>query len=827
MIKTFSKSLRLKPFLPLLRPVSNFNFSRFNNQELLIQNNSIKKLRLSKIKQLDVGKNYFANCNPRSRNYLFVLLDAYASNLSDSELYGFQDALDIFYLNEKNSKPLSSYSIADLDLDIVTIQHLSLLNIINRVVTMFSSKENMKFDKEVTKMNELPKDQRCKAKYVFTSHPTQPNSIDMLVAINNILKGLEQKDNVYLTSWMKILIDSNANRTFEKPTYIQESVNYHHMCLTSYIQALEGIYDKGLTSLEDFWELPGTWLTFDFDNHPEMKNGIMSYTHSQTIQITINQYINIISDTLTVDLTAFCKLLGMFNRVLDYARNLENISEKFILGEINKETFFNSFEKFNLYKLEKEIEDELENLCKERPNTNKQIRKLSHKILSIFKVFRIVGVRGQIRLAGEDVLGSDPENQKPIIKDIFDEVSLLQTNYAAVDMIIIANYQLNSQYEVLNDILSKHHIGNVEVVPLLETFSSINETESSITMLASSDTRQRDGMLLTELRNFKEFEANPEKVIYMGQGNTAERGGGPPTLLIQKIKALTVAHKKRHIRTVQGHFFVSEFASKELAMTFLMRNSSLLNSSEFFEPSSEYLDFLQELDNTIGYEQRKLQKTKEFNDFYTKNPIIRTLVESFNYAGSRELSKPFTNVKNQRAIVQAYVNSDRNSFTHPELSFWDRISEKQIQQIAKYYYENNPHITYLLYNYMYMLVRFDLQFGQEYVGLDSNSKIMQLYKSGSEALRKICFDCGLNSNAYPIRKMLYQHVGLHSTSNETEYNRRFCYLRLMTQIQNFQVKKYNTEQVINEKSPEAVNTLRKVRYIQSMLANVTSFTGKG
>ena len=53
-------------------------------------------------------------------------------------------------------------------------------------------------------------------------------------------------------------------------------------------------------------------------------------------------------------------------------------------------------------------------------------------------------------------------------------------------------------------------------------------------MIASSDTRQRDGLILTELRNMREYKRNPEKFIYMGQGITPERGGGPYELIHTK-----------------------------------------------------------------------------------------------------------------------------------------------------------------------------------------------------------------------------------------------------------------------------------------------------
>lgn len=36
--------------------------------------------------------------------------------------------------------------------------------------------------------------------------------------------------------------------------------------------------EMGLENPEDYYDTPGTWITFDFDNHPEMQVGLMTYT---------------------------------------------------------------------------------------------------------------------------------------------------------------------------------------------------------------------------------------------------------------------------------------------------------------------------------------------------------------------------------------------------------------------------------------------------------------------------------------------------------------------------------------------------------------------
>lgn len=57
------------------------------------------------------------------------------------------------------------------------------------------------------------------------------------------------------------------------------------------------------------------------------------------------------------------------------------------------------------------------------------------------------------------------------------------------------------------------------------------------------------------------------------------------------------------------------------------------------------MDFLFELDNYIGVPNREMQRSKEFNDFYVSNPIVKTMVDGFKFTGSRESLKPLVNVK--------------------------------------------------------------------------------------------------------------------------------------------------------------------------------------
>jgi hypothetical protein len=46
------------------------------------------------------------------------------------------------------------------------------------------------------------------------------------------------------------------------------------------------------------------------------------------------------------------------------------------------------------------------------------------------------------------------------------------------------------------------------------------------------------------------------------------------------------------------------------------------------------------------------------------------------------------------------------------LAYWDRVPETLVHQLAHYYYQNNPHMKYILYMLALMVRRCDLEFAK-------------------------------------------------------------------------------------------------------------------
>ncbi|CAD8047946.1 unnamed protein product [Paramecium sonneborni] len=200
------------------------------------------------------------------------------------------------------------------------------------------------------------------------------------------------------------------------------------------------------------------------------------------------------------------------------------------------------------------------------------------------------------------------------------------------------------------------------------------------------------------------------------------------------------------------------------------------------------------------------------------------MVESFNFGGSREIAKPFENLKNQRAIVQAYCNSDRCSFTHPELAYWDRVPEELINKIATYYYNNHPHMKYLLFMYALMVRRCDLDFAKQEVGLDSSNSCFLAMQKGKAALITILDQLGLGNSSTPMNAIWKQHLGCSLQSMKTETNQKFKTFMTLNKLQLYQAKKIVKHGILET---DGQANQRKLRLLQATLANLTSFTGKG
>lgn len=843
-----------------------FDFSKANHtykMEEVLRSVNKHSIKSSPIRTLDIGKNYFSHINPKRKKILMTLLNSYLKALTSEEVTEFELALDIFYKGTLYGKKISDLEDKEMNISAGICWHINTLFFFERTATSYCRFEYMDYHNVIEIFNNIPENLRNKAKYVITCHPTQPNSLDQIKISCEIINSIEENDLEYLDRIMKLYLETIKSRKFEKPNEFDELETTLKTGVPNIIDAFGMAFEMGFKKLSDFFEIPGLYLQSFKEETLPLDNtvGLISSSHATNIKIVVNEYLMIIEEANFENVEEYNNIVELLGLIKNYTELLISHIVKLKNKEISKEEYFQNFPKINLIEIEDRIRNNLSKLVKfsdnneqekskdfskidfknctpeeilemfsqsqlKKDSNNKEckITEVAKKLSSLFEIFGISGTTCQVKAPGKLLLNESNISDKQI-EEIFREIQVLNNNGRIVEMIIISFYSSNTQYEMVKKLIKKFAIKHdVAIVPLLETFSNTNNTDSNITMIASSDTRKNDGIILTELRTLREDMNNPDKIIFMGQGISAERGGGPYNLLHLKYKSLVKSQKKRHIRTVQGYYFTSEFNSRDTAFTFLLTGNLNINKGQYFVPSTEYMDFLFELDSVIGVPQRLMQNSDEWNQLFINNPIIKTLTEMYNYSGSKDKETPLERITNERAVVQAYINSDRCSYLHHELAYWDRVTNELNQKIIKYYYENNPHFKYVLSNYAFMLRRLDASIGIKELGIDTNNKYYNDYIQGRNSLERILNNLGMGPFSTPIQKIYNQHLGVLQDSKIEESNQKQeafnnCYV-----LQNYQVKKYLKEKKIGI---DFLETENKIKILQSALSNVSQFNGKG
>jgi len=798
-----------------------------------------KVLKSSLIRELDIGKNYFCQINPRRKRILTTLINSYIKALkTKSEIENFVDALDLYYKGMSKGKKFSDLEDKEFDFPTNTLWHINSLFCLDRFATSYCRFEYLDYPSIIERFNSISKENTNKTKFIFTLHPNMPNSTTQCTVFYEVVKAIEENDMDYLDNAMEKYIEACKSRVFEKPNIYDEFYSYYRRCLPNMIKAIGMAYEAGFKNLSNFYEIPGHYVEFsinDKNNNAENKNqnncknpfeinlGYLSYVHSINMQLTLNHYLEIINEAkIPSDNKDFEQILFEISYLKTYCEKLKNLLQQFNKNEITDNEFLDKYPEKNIEESEQILYKCFENLenCSSDPKINATAKKLKE----IFKIFKCKGTSIQVILPASKFDNIDKISS--CYRKVLQEIKLINNNGFFIDMLVLSEYTSYNQYDNLRNYIFKelNMKGNLELTPRIDNFTSTNDTESNITFIASSDTRKNDGLILTELRVLRENNNHPEKYIFLGQGTSSERGGGPYKLIHLKYQSLARCLRERHIRTVQGFYFNSEFASKDLAFSFLLNGTLRINSGEHFDPSNEYLDFLFELDSVIGVPQREMQKSEEWNDLYVKNPLIKALVELYNYSGSKDHGKDLFSVKAEKAIVQAYINSDRCSYMHPELAFWDRVPENLKKKIIKYYYDNNRHFKYVLFVYAFMVKRFDLEFAIQEVGIDFNNKYFQDIMRGKKALEEILNKLGIGPNATPLIAIYNQHLGLTEDAKIEESLQKESAYKMTFVLQIYQVNKYLKEKKIGLDSEESEF---KIKILQSALSNISQFNGKG
>ena len=197
-------------------------------------------------------------------------------------------------------------------------------------------------------------------------------------------------------------------------------------------------------------------------------------------------------------------------------------------------------------------------------------------------------------------------------------------------------------------------------------------------------------------------------------------------------------------------------------------------------------------------------KDKPFNDQFE----FVNITEGIILGPCPQTKEDIEKLKNEK--IDAVLNLQRD--------------EEMIRKMSKYYYDNNRHFKYILYNYGFMISRFDLAFAQEELGYDKQNEIFKVILRGKEALEKILNNLGLSPNSPPMIETFNQHLGLISTSSSEERQQKLSAYRNLYKIQNYYARKLIKEKTIGVDFQESE---KKMKILQSTIANISPFNGKG
>ncbi len=132
-----------------------------------------------------------------------------------------------------------------------------------------------------------------------------------------------------------------------------------------------------------------------------------------------------------------------------------------------------------------------------------------------------------------------------------------------------------------------------------------------------------------------------------------------------------------------------------------------------------------------------------------------------------------------------------------------------------------------------MMRVFDLQFAKEQLGFDNSHisthrddscSILSHYEKGKNALKDILNHFGMSNSSDPMIEIWNQHLGLLANSSMYEMRQKKEACRMLYLLQNHYVKTYLKEKTLGN---DTSGSIKRVKILQSALANVSQYNGKG
>lgn len=513
-----------------------------------------------------------------------------------------------------------------------------------------------------------------------------------------------------------------------------------------------------------------TWVPYDADNHPGFQKGQATETHGSLIGRTCGLFIKEIENCNEIPEELKEELVPIFDDVRQYGEILSAYALKYIerpteLTPEEEEVEYNRFI------------SEMDTMDLSYHETLVNCLLPEGKIKELFNIFGFQGIRGEWRIAAEDLDPSSP-NYDGVYSTAREMAAI--SNSGGLAGIVIANYSKTEEYDTVKKFSSVLGIRNAELIPLLETFEAMNETDSEKTMVAGSDMRQREA-----IRTFWKMpsiiltdrHSRSDRVYDLGRGHGPGRGGG--SLALRQLAALSTTPAERTTRTYteQGYLAVQENLSPLTSFRGYLNEIVAINNSEPLDLTEDYVESLERHLGAIADFQVTNQSTDMANDWY--QPAFPLLSTAYSPTGSRVKGIKHTAVwdeednmypastgrqakvvKSERAIPQAALNSSHLTWMHPDLAGWNLLTAEGKEFIADTYAEGNQHIRYMFASLALLYKQTDPTTSAKV--FDSENLYFQEMVEGRNALGELLSDPRINlgPKSELVMEMWNEHLGL-------------------------------------------------------------------
>jgi hypothetical protein len=478
----------------------------------------------------------------------------------------------------------------------------------------------------------------------------------------------------------------------ERPTLMHEIKDHENEFTSKMINMYKNKH-KGIKKIN-------SWVGTDMDRHRDERSGLFLYSYLMQVLSIAKGYKNISN----IDIYD--------NLILKLENSTSNMFDK-----------LNSNAGYDLFLYDEDVKKIANEI-----NTIKQSK--NHQE---FNLFPIDGIDNHYRISSSDL---ETENGLKKIKERLDELNYIKKmfNKSSISELIIADCTSIDHIEKTKKLVADHGLNQeLTVVPLIEDameddlLSEIIKNTDKTIMIAGSDLTQRYTwvgtmmskakmqLLISDENKRREKEGIPLISLRDGTGSDINRNGG-----MYRSRMGAILEGIDYDRTVQGQQLKAFANDSKFQKEKIEQLSTTPRCSE--KDLQEALDVLNMVYQDVSRFQLDVQQNPQYTKYFDVEKVHQMTNTPYGSRYKKSNIEDF-NIKDQRAITQSMVNNTMGF--HPEMLFWDKISEDTINAIVSNI--SNPAIIDMLNQYTATHQKSDIDTASKYI-IDQD--LLNNFKSG-------------------------------------------------------------------------------------------------